>query len=32
MAEIEDKPAPCGKRQWMYTNPNGADVTFFGGK
>lgn len=26
-----DKPAPCGKRQWMYTNPNGADVTFFGG-
>lgn len=27
----QERPAPCGKRQWLYTNPHGADVTFFGG-
>jgi len=29
---MDDRPAPCGKRQWMYTNPNGTDVTLFGGE
>ncbi len=25
------RPAPCSKRQFMYTNPQGTDVTLYGG-
>lgn len=29
---IIDKPSPCSKRQFMYVNPDGADVTLYGGE